>query len=108
MGFDTAWEVIETDDVQVDLDNFVYYLLVEKCSDQAANALISDYDETIDLLATMAGSLKLLDDPEFAAEGFRKIRLRKHDYYLIYGLEGDKAVVYRMLHDLQDIDKALK
>ena len=42
-----TWRVIVTDDVQDDLDNFVYYLLVEKLNRQAAKAVLDDYDETI-------------------------------------------------------------
>ena len=101
-----TWKVITTNDVQNDLDNFVYYLLVEKLNDQAAIALLDDYDETVDELANVAGSLKILDDPDLSE--YRKIRLRRHDYYLLYRLENDTAIVDRMFHDLQDLDKALK
>ena len=102
------WNVTVTEDVEQDLDNYVYYLLVEKMNDQAATALLDDYDETIDELAKVAGNLKLLDDEELRAEGYRKIRLRRHSYYLLYRVEGNTATVDRMLHDLQDIDKAMK
>ena len=100
------WNVIVTEDVEQDLDNYVYYLLVEKMNDQAATALLDDYDETIVELAKVAGSLKLFDDEELRAEGYRKIRFRRHSYYLF--VEGNTATVDRMLHDLQDIDKAMK
>ena len=100
------YSVVVTEDVQNDLDNFVYYLLVEKLNDQSANALLDDYDETLDELVNVAGSLKSLEDPELME--YRKIRLRRHDYYLLYRLEGESAVVDRMFHDLQDLDKAMK
>ena len=77
-------------------------------NDHAATALLDDFDETIEKLSEVAGSLKPLDDQELADEGYRKIRLRRHRYYLIYRVEGKQAIVDRMLHDLQDIDKALK
>ena len=67
------WEVLIKEDVQNDLDNFIYYLLVEKLNEQAANAVLDDYDETTDKLALIAGSLKNLDDPELSE--YRKIRL---------------------------------
>lgn len=97
-----------SDDVLRDLDNFVYYLFVEKMNEQAANAILADYDETIDKLTTVAGRLILLEDPEFAGKGYRKIRLQRHNYYLVYRVVEDTAVVYRMFHDLQDLDKALR
>lgn len=48
-----TWNVIVTEDVEQDLDNYVYYLLVEKMNDQAAMALLDDYDETIVELSEM-------------------------------------------------------
>ena len=101
-----TWRVITTEDVQNDLDNFVYYLLVEKLNEQAAVAVLDDYDETIEELAKVAGMMKTLEDPELGE--YRKIRLRRHDYYLLYRLKEDVAVVDRMFHDLQDLDKAMK
>jgi plasmid stabilization system protein ParE len=100
------WREISTEDVQNDLDNFVYYLLVEKLNVQAAKAVLDDYDETVEELSQVAGMLKALDDPELSE--YRKIRLRRHDYYLIYRLEGEFAIIDRMFHDLQDLDKALE
>lgn len=35
-------------------------------------------------------------------------QIRRHDYYLIYSIEGDKAIVHRMFHDLQDLDRTLR
>ncbi|MBQ7563797.1 MAG: type II toxin-antitoxin system RelE/ParE family toxin [Lachnospiraceae bacterium] len=101
-----TWKVLATEDVQADLDNFVYYLLVEKLNEQAAAALLNDYDDTIEELKNVAGSLKDLQDPDL--QEYKKIRLRYHNYFLLYRLDGNVAVVERMFHDLQDLDKALK
>ena len=100
------WIVVATEDVQNDLDRFVYYLLVEKLNNQAAKAVLDDYDETIAELANIAGSLKPLEDPDLS--DYRKIRFRRHNYYLLYRIQEDIAIIDRMFHDLQDIDKAMK
>ena len=71
------WNVLVTESVQQDLDNFVYYLLVEKLNEQAAKAVLDDYDETVEELAKVAGSLKVLEDPDLS--NYRKIRFRRHD-----------------------------
>ena len=99
------WKVVATDDVREDLDDFVCYLLVEKLNLQAASALLDDYDETIEELSYTAGPLRSLDDPEL--RDYHKIRLKRHNYYLLYRLVGETAVVDHMFHDLQDMDKAL-
>ena len=38
-----TWEVIATEDIQIDLDNFVYYLLAEKLNERAATAVLDYY-----------------------------------------------------------------
>ena len=76
-----TWKVVITDDVQDDLDNFVYYLLVEKLNRQAAQAVLDDYDETIEELSKVAGVLKPLEDLELS--DYRKIRLRRHNYLVV-------------------------
>ena len=100
------YKVFVTEDAQNDLDNFVYYLLVEKLNEQAADALLKDYDETIDALSRVAGALRTLEDQDLI--DYRKIRLKRHNYYLLYRLVADKAIVDRMFHDLQDLDRAMK
>ena len=49
-----------------------------------------------------------MEDPYLAALEYRKIRLWRHNYYFVYRVVDDTAIVDRMFHDLQDIDKALK
>ena len=104
----TMYTLIIADDLQDDLDDFVYYLLIEKMSIQAANALLDDYVQTVEALKSVAGSLRILDDPKYAEMGYRKIRFRNHNYYLIYTVEERTVTVLRMFHDLQDMDGALK
>ena len=102
MGLGSEYNVIATIDVESDLDEFVLYLLMKKRNEQAANNLIDDYLETIEELRLVAGSLKYDDDPKCAALGYHRIHLRRHQYFLLYRLEDNEAIVDRMFHDLQD------
>ena len=101
-----SYKVIASLDAQNDLDNFIYYILTEKLNEQAAIALLDDYDETVAELSKIAGSLKPLEDDEL--KEYRKIRLRRHNYYLLYRIEGYVAIIDRMFHDLQDLDGVMK
>ena len=103
-----TWQIKLTEEAKSDLDDFIYYLLVEKMSEQAAQAVLDDAYETIDKLAEVAGSLQLMEDPYFSELGYRKIRFQRHNYYFVYRVVDHIAIVDRMFHDLQDIDKALK
>ena len=74
-----TWKVFATDDVEEDLSEFVQYLLFEKMSEQAANAVLEDYDETLGELEKVAGSLKLVDNPGLASLGYRRIYFKTTD-----------------------------
>lgn len=99
-----SWEVIATDDVEEDLAGFVEYLLYEKKNEQAATAVIDDYDETIERLEGSEGAFGPMNNPRLAELGYRKILFQRHNYYLIYRIEGNKAIVDHMYHGLQDKD----
>ena len=98
------WEVITTDDVEEDLDRFVEYLLYQKKNEQAATAVLDDFEETVDKLEGLAGALGPVNNPRLAALGYRKNLFQRHSYYLIYHIEGEKAIVDHMYHGLQDKD----
>ena len=55
-----TWKVLATDDVEEDLSEFVQYLLFEKMSKQAADAVLEDYDETLDESGHLREDLHLL------------------------------------------------
>ena len=103
-----TWKVLATDDVEEDLSEFVGYLLYEKMSEQAAAAVIADYDDTLVQLGKVAGSLKIVDNPHLAAFGYRRINFLRHKYYFLYRVTGDIAIVDGMYHYLQDQNNIMK
>ena len=78
-----TWKVLATDDVEEDLSDFVQYLLFEKMSEQAASAVLEDFDETLNELERVAGSLKPVDNPRLAGLGYRRISFKRHRYFLL-------------------------
>ena len=103
-----TWKVLATDDVEEDLSEFVQYLLFEKMSKQAADAVLEDYDETLDELERVAGSLKPVDNPQLAKLGYRRINFKRHGYYFLYRIEDDTAIVDAMYHELQDPNNVMR
>ncbi len=75
---------------------------------QAAISVADDFDETIARLSHVAGSLKLCDDSVLRAKGYRTIRFRKHKYLMVYTVDGDRAYVEGIYHDLQDYEGILQ
>ena len=106
--FSNTYKVHVSEDAEYDFEKAVEYLVLEKRNVQAALAIADDYDETLDSLGSVAGSLKLINEEPFHSEEYRIIRFRRHRYYFVYKVEGNVAIVDRMLHELQDRNAALK
>lgn len=45
------YKVVVTSDAEVDLDNFIKYLIIEKKNIQAAENVLNDYDAAIESLS---------------------------------------------------------
>ena len=77
------YDVFVTPDTKEDLEGFIYYLLVEKKSRQAAKNVLDDFEATKRSLATEAGSIKLCDNPRLKDLGYRRINFLSHRYFII-------------------------
>ena len=98
------YEVILIHPAKAQLDYAVNYILCEFESEQAARSVIDDAEDTRLRLSHVAGSLKLCDDPKLCALGYRTIRFKRHKYFMLYRIEGDKVYVDGIYHDSQDYE----
>lgn len=102
------YEVILTATAKTQLDQIIYYILSEFGSEQAALSVMEDADHTRDKLAHVAASLKLCDDANLCALGYRMIHFKYHRYFMLYRIEDDKVYVDAIYHDLQDYEGILR
>ena len=102
------YEVFVTDDAEQDLDEFLWYLLTEKKSEQSAKNLLNDYQETLNELALVAGSLTPCKNDKLASLGYHRINFLHHNYFMLYRIEGHIAIVDNVFHGLQDYEKHLE
>lgn len=105
---DTDFEVVLTDKAEVQIRKILDYVFYELENAQAAYSVEQDMRETIEILSHTAGNLKLCDDPELRALGYRRIHLKRHKYFLLYKLVDVRVYVIGVYHDLQDYENALK
>ena len=70
----------------------------------AARSVWEDANQTIAALSTVAGSLKKCDHPVLSELGYRAIRYEKHDYVMLYRIEGKAVYVEGVFHQLQDYE----
>ena len=102
------YKVVLTSEAKTQFRKILYYLLHELESPQAATNVADDFDETVDRLSSVAGSLKICDDEVMRAKEYRIIHFRRHKYLMIYSIYGDTAYVEGIYHDLQDYENVLR
>lgn len=71
---------------------------------QAASAVWNDAVGTVTELENVADSLRLCDNPDLKALGYRKINFRNHRYVMLYRIEENIAYVEAIYHELQDYE----
>lgn len=101
------YKVFVTEDAEADLDNFVRYLLFVKKSGQAAKNLLDDFEITKQSLSHVAGSLQDCTNPKLKEYGYKRINFMSHRYFMLYRIEGDKAIIDNIFHELQDYENRL-
>lgn len=101
------YKILVTADAEVDLENFILYLLVEKQNEQAASSLLNDFEQTKDMLSKVASSLKYCDNPKLNELGYRRINFIYHRYFMLYRIENEVVIIDNIFHELQDYENHL-
>lgn len=101
------YKVIITEDAELDMDNFVSYLLFEKKNEQAATSLIEDFEAAIITLTHAAESFKVCENQHLMELGYRRINFKSHRYFMLYRVEEDKVYVDNVFHELQDFENKM-
>lgn len=98
------YKVVIVSDAKEDLRRTLDYLRNTKQSKQAAKNVKDDFVDTGKTLSVVAGSLKLCDNPKLAERGMRRINFKKHNFFMLYYLKGDIAVVTNIFHGMEDYE----
>lgn len=96
-----VYKVIITSTAMHQLNMYVDYTLFNLQNPLAAKAIISDLKKTKEKLSFVAGSLALCNHPILAKYGYRKIMFQKHQFYMLYRIDGNTVVVDGMYHSRQ-------
>lgn len=103
-----VYNVEISEEAQEDLDEYISYLLFEKKSAQAAQNVLDDFETTVQSLELVAGSLKLCDNLRLRELGYKRIDFFHHDYFMLFRIEKDKAIVDSIFHTLQDYEHKMR
>ena len=96
-----------TPEAEQDLERFFAYLERKLLNPQAADAFLEDYEDTVRTLIQTAGSIRIGEHPTLKSRNLRRINFRHHNYFLLFHINGDNAVVDAIGHTLQDIDNVI-
>ncbi len=102
------YDVVLSARAQAQFREIINYLVYGLQNQQAATSVADDFDDKIARLSHVAGSLKLCDDSVLRAKGYRTIHFRKHKYLMVYTINGSRAYVEGIYHDLQDYEDILR
>lgn len=102
------YEIVVTAEAENDMERYIRYLLVDKKSRQAAKNVMDDFSATLQSLKSVAGSLKLCENPRLKALGYRRINFLFHRYFMMYRLDGNTVIVDNIFHELQDYENKMK
>ena len=101
------YKVTVTDDVKKDLKRYRDYLVNVKKSPQSAKNVVLDFRETRKVLQSTAGSIKDPDSVALRTRRLKRINFLKHNYFLLFRIEGTTVFVTNMFHGLEDYENKL-
>ena len=101
------YKVVVTTDAEEDLEQYIRYLLVVKRNEQAAKNVLDDFESTVKSLKSVAGSLKLCENPRLRKLGYRRINFLSHRYFMMYRIVEDTVFVDNIFHELQDYERKM-
>lgn len=101
------YKVVVTTEAEEDLERYIRYLLVVKRNEQAAKNVLDDFESTVKSLKSVAGSLKLCENPRLRKLGYRRINFLSHRYFMMYRIVEDIVFVDNIFHELQDYEKKM-
>ena len=91
-----------TPNLERKLNKYISYLKNNKKSLQAAQSLFDDFLETRKALETTADLLKNPDDENLKARNLKRINFRRHNYFLLFRINGDVVEIVTMFHGLEN------
>lgn len=102
-----AYKVVVTNDAKENMQEYIEYILYEKKNHQVAGSLLDDFEYTKDILAEVAGSLKLCDNEKLRSLGYRRIGFKFHRYFMLYRVEDTTVYIDGIFHELQDFENKI-
>lgn len=99
------YKISVSDEVHESLINYPKYIINQYQNYFAVLSIINDYHQTLERLKLVGDGIQLCDFPSAKRERIRKIRFKKHNYYLFYTIDKNTIIVLRAYHGSQQYQK---
>ncbi|MCD8115731.1 MAG: type II toxin-antitoxin system RelE/ParE family toxin [Oscillospiraceae bacterium] len=99
-----SFEVVFTFKARTQLQNCVSYISHTLLNDIAAKSVYQDAMETVAQLSSVAGSLPYCRHPKLRDFGYRIIGFKRHQYVMLYRIDGKTAIIDGIYHQKQDYE----
>jgi len=103
-----SYKVKVSPNAKKELKDRLAYLVKVKQNKQAANNVMQDYRETRESLSRIAGSIKEADSKKLRERSLKRINFHRHDYFLLFRIDGEVVTVTNVFHFLEDYENKLK
>lgn len=97
-----AYSLVFAPEFENDLDAIVDYHVNRLFAPKAAQTLLNDLDDAIDLLQRFPTINAISDKPLLSSLGYREQHVRK--YVVLYRFDGETIFVMRMFHLTQNFE----
>lgn len=101
-----SYKVITTPKTLQQLESYVDYIQYTLFNDSAAKSVWQDAQDTATELEIVAGSLLLCKHPKLKKLGYHPMFFLRHQYVMLYRIEGTTAFVEGIYHQLQDYENS--
>ena len=103
-----TYKVVITPDAEENLKRYLRYLKNVKMNPYAAKSVMEDYITTKKQLSTVAGAIREPDSEKLLERDLKRLNFLNHDYFILYKLKDDKAIITNIFHALEDHENKLK
>ncbi len=103
-----TFQVIVEPEAQKQIRRHLSYIKNELKNQQAAENVYQDFIASVGKLSTIAGSVKEPDDEALIKRGLKRKNFDRHEYFVLFKVDGDKAKVTNVFHFRENYIAKLK
>lgn len=101
------YRVVVTPEVKEDLKRYAGYLKTVKKNPIAAKMVLADFIATKEELFRVAGTIQEASSDILRSQGLKRINFQKHDYFLLFKINNDLAIITNMFHASENYEYKL-